>query len=283
MIRIEESGEGMAALYRGAETFTVRPAWRARDRRAEGRARERTLAKEEISRRVQWQLTLLFASFLLLSGCMGPVSQKKPTFDFEKEMAGARAVDPAPRSVDGSLWSSRMRGSLVSDNKAREVGDVVTISIVESAKASKEATTKTARTSGLEASWSGVYDALGSQWNVGGKPLGTSHKVDFANNFDGQGATTRSSAMTAFITARVVHVLPNGNLLVRGSREVRLNNENQFIYLQGIIRPEDVSSSNVVLSTFVAEAVIEMNGQGSVSDKQRPGWVARALDWAWPF
>jgi flagellar L-ring protein FlgH len=198
-------------------------------------------------------------------------------------MVGARSVEPAPRPVDGSLWSPRMRGSLFSDNKAREVGDVVTISIVESAKASKEATTKTARTSGMQADWSGVFDALGSQWNVGKNPLGTSHKIDFANNFDGQGATTRSSAMTAYITARVVHVLPNGNLLVRGSREVRVNNENQFIYLQGIVRPEDVSASNVVLSTYVAEAVIEMNGQGSVSDKQRPGWLARAMDWAWPF
>jgi flagellar L-ring protein FlgH len=283
MTRIDETWEGRAALYRGVETFTARPSWKVRDRRAEGRARERTLRKEETVRRVQWQMALLLAACLLLSGCMGPVSQKKPTFDFEKEMAAARIVELAPRPVDGSLWAPRMRGSLFSDNKAREVGDVVTISIVESAKASKEATTKTARTSGMQADWSGVFDALGSQWNVGKNPLGTSHKIDFANNFDGQGATTRSSAMTAYITARVVHVLPNGNLLVRGSREVRVNNENQFIYLQGIVRPEDVSSSNVVLSTYVAEAVIEMNGQGSVSDKQRPGWLARAMDWAWPF
>jgi flagellar L-ring protein precursor FlgH len=89
--------------------------------------------------------------------------------------------------------------------------------------------------------------------------------------------------MTAFITARVIEVLPNRNLVIRGTRQVRVNNETQVIAVQGIIRPEDISSNNIVLSTFIAEAVIELGGQGAVSDKQRPGWMARALDWAWPF
>ena len=65
--------------------------------------------------------------------------------------------------------------------------------------------------------------------------------------------------------------MPNGNLLIRGSRQVQVNNENQFIRVEGLVRPEDISSNNIVLSTFMAEAKIELTGQGVVSDKQQSG------------
>ena len=77
--------------------------------------------------------------------------------------------------------------------------------------------------------------------------------------------------------------MPNGNLFIRGTRQVQVNNENQFIRVEGLVRPEDISSSNIVLSTFVAEAKIELFGQGVVSDKQQVGWLTRILDYVWPF
>ena len=77
--------------------------------------------------------------------------------------------------------------------------------------------------------------------------------------------------------------MPNGNLAIWGSRQVQVNNENQYIHIQGVIRPEDISANNVVLSTFVADAKIELSGQGVVSDKQRTGWLTRILDYVWPF
>ena len=89
--------------------------------------------------------------------------------------------------------------------------------------------------------------------------------------------------MTAQISARVIEVLPNGNLVIKGSRQVRVNNENQYINIQGVIRPEDISSNNIILSTYVEAASIELSGYGVVSDKQRVGWLSRILDWAWPF
>jgi flagellar L-ring protein precursor FlgH len=148
---------------------------------------------------------------------------------------------------------------------------------VETASASKNATTKTARNSDIDASWSGVLAKMSGDW------VGSEVKSAYANSFNGQGETTRKSSLNAFITVRVIQVLPNGNLVVQGSREVQVNNENQFINIQGVIRPEDISSSNVVLSTFVADAKIELNGQGVVSDKQRVPWMTRILDWIWPF
>jgi len=184
-------------------------------------------------------------------------------------------ADPPP--TEGSLWNERKAENFFADLKAQRVGDIVTINIVESASASKNATTKTARNSNIEASWSGLAEKLTGTW-AGGEA-----KVGFANDFDGKGETTRNSYLNAYITAQVVEVLPNGNLAIWGSRQVQVNNENQYIHIQGVIRPEDISANNVVLSTFVADAKIELSGQGVVSDKQRTGWLTRILDYVWPF
>ncbi len=219
---------------------------------------------------------------LLLTGCMTPQAQRPTPMDIEKEMLSGRSA-PAPVREEGSLWSSAHSNNLYSDVKARSVGDIVTINIVESAKASKNAGTKTERESGLNAKWTGLFELISKGWKLHKTPIGASHQIDFSNQFDGKGETTRSSSMTAYITARVIHVFPNGNLLIRGSRQIQVNNENQYISLQGIVRPEDISSTNIVLSTYIAEAMIELNGYGAISDKQSPGWLAQILDWVWPF
>ncbi len=190
---------------------------------------------------------------------------------------------PASGAGEGSLWSSTRFYNPYSDVKARNVGDVLTISVVESASASKNAATKTSRDSGVQASWSGLFDSIASNWAINNQKIGTSHQIDLGNSFDGKGETTRTSSMTAYITARVTHVFPNGNLVIRGTRQVQVNQENQYIFVQGVVRPEDISSSNIILSTYIAEAVIELSGYGPVSDKQAVGWLGRVVDWVWPF
>ncbi len=207
------------------------------------------------------------------SGCLTTQATNPAPYRYKPPIS---APAPAP-GAEGSLWSPRMPMNYFTDIKARNVGDIVTINVVESATASKNATTKTGRTSGLAASWSGVLAKLVGDW------VGNEQKVNLANDFDGKGETTRSSQLNTFITAAVIHVLPNGNMVIEGSRQVQVNNENQFIHVEGVIRPEDISANNIILSTYIAEARIELVGQGAVSDKQRPGWMARILDWVWPF
>lgn len=218
-----------------------------------------------------WAMALLW---MLVTGCafMSP-APPKPSPALAKEKISAFPSTP----TEGSVWNSRGFYSLYADVKARNVGDIVTINIVESASASKNATTKTSRNSDVAASWSGVLAKMTGDW------VGSEAKAAYANNFNGQGETTRKSSLNAYITVQVIQVLPNGNLAIQGSREVQVNNENQFINIQGVIRPEDISSANIVLSTFVADAKIELTGQGVVSDKQRVGWLTRILDWVWPF
>jgi len=210
------------------------------------------------------------------TGCLTVQSSPRSTYSLPLAAVQQYSSPPAPLS-EGSMWGSARGANMCADVKARNVGDIVTINVVESATASNNAATKTARTSGLEASWSGVLQKLSGDW-VGGEV-----KAGFENNFDGKGDTTRSSQLSAYITAQVIQVLPNGYLVIQGNRQVRVNNENQIINVQGVIRTEDINASNIILSTYISDAKIELIGQGAVSDKQRPGWLARILDWVWPF
>lgn len=188
------------------------------------------------------------------------------------------SVNQAMAESDGSLWSEdRPQSFLFNDFKAARVGDVVTIRVVESSKGNKNASTKTEKDSSVSASISAFFgmstDKL-SQASVGAE---TSEK------HDGIGSTSRSSELTAFITAKVIDVLPNGNLMIDGRREVIVNNETQILSINGIVRPEDIGPSNTVLSTYIADAKITYTGSGVVSDKQRVGWFVRLMDILWPF
>lgn len=228
-------------------------------------------------------ILLFWIILLLMNGCGTHSGQRRfSSMDFGKEPFSLNQPKESIRE-EGSLWSDSSQVLLYSDVKARNVGDIVTINIVESSKASKNAGTKTNRNSGAEANWSGIFELITKGWKIHNTPIGTDQAINIKNSFDGKGETSRTSYMSAHLTARVIDVLPNGNLLIRGSKQVRLNNEDQFIFVQGIIRPEDISSNNTVLSTYIAEAVIELNGSGIISDKQRPGWLMRVVDWLWPF
>jgi len=191
---------------------------------------------------------------------------------------GAFALKEEPQK-EGSLWKPSARlGDLYSDLRARRVGDVLTVRIVENAEALKSASTKTSRDSSLSAS---VTSFFGAPLSVGGfKPEASG---SLKNEFEGSGTTQRKDTLVATLSAKVVEVLPQGLLRIEGYREVLINNERQYIILRGVVRPEDIQSDNTVLSSVIADAQIAYAGQGVVSDKQKPGWVGRLLDHVWPF
>ncbi len=197
-----------------------------------------------------------------------------------------RYLTRQPYNSDGSLWTQSRDRGFFNDLRARRVGDLVTVNIVETSKASKTATTTTGRESSINA---GISNLLGYETKLSkiGVPGQFSNeamlKASMTNDFNGSGQTTRDESMTAAITARVVEVTPNGNLVIKGTREIKVNNENQMITLMGIIRPEDISPDNTILSSYIADARIAYAGRGAVSDKQRPGWLLRAVDYVWPF
>lgn len=210
----------------------------------------------------------------------------------EEQFLGRGEPERRDPSSDAGLWKDMSSRDLFQDMRACKVGDLVTVNIVETSKASKTANTKTARESSIDA---GIDNLLGWEGKI--KNLSSFGKESVGNAFDnksmfkstlkkdfgGSGSTTRDESMTASVTARVMDVRPDGNLFIKGTRQVKVNNETQFIVLSGLIRHADISPDNTILSSYIADATIEYTGRGPVSDKQSEGWLGRAVDFVWPF
>ena len=228
-------------------------------------------------------LTLVILMVLAVAGCF-PFEQsriKGEPFVLDNIHRYSNQSGADPRS--GSLWHASNNGNLYfGDHRARAIGDLVTIKIVEISQASEKATTDTGRTSEIDAGVSNFFAYPGANPSANVTP-GHLIQANTKNNFAGSGETTRSGTVTATVSAKVVEVFPNGNLAVEGKREIHVNNEKKEILLQGIVRPKDIGSDNSVLSTQVADAKIMLTGIGVVGEKQRPGWFTRIFDGIWPF
>jgi flagellar L-ring protein precursor FlgH len=175
-------------------------------------------------------------------------------------------------------------GTMFINAKARHVGDIVTIKIVETSSATNKAATDTDRNTSLAVGLNSFFN-LEDRFSSSSKFFNPFAPVDssYQGAFAGSGSTARSGALNAYITARIIQILPNGNLIIEGNREVRVNNENQVITLTGVVRPRDISAQNLIQSTYIADAKISYSGSGIVNDQQRPGWLTRILDNIWPF
>jgi flagellar L-ring protein precursor FlgH len=231
---------------------------------------------------------LLCMTFIFLTGCAG--LSKAPSYRVQTAKIQKPAFDvyEPPKPEEGSLWSEMSEVSLFQDMKARKVGDTVTVRIVEDPEAALNANTKTSRSSSIDAAklkFLGFMKALAEKNSRLAQDPGTDDLMlaSLGTKFDGKGTTDRDGHVKAYITAVVKKVLFNGNLYISGQREIRVNHETQYITLSGVVRPKDITSSNEVSSTYVADARITYSGSGPVADKQKPGWLGRIVDYVWPF
>ncbi|MEW6102466.1 MAG: flagellar basal body L-ring protein FlgH [bacterium] len=158
-----------------------------------------------------------------------------------------------------SLWLESQEKSMFADRKASRIGDVVTVVIMESAKAQDSSSNKR-----------GKSFELGLPKGEG--PLDIIPKLGAKgeSKYKKDGATSRTGGVSAKVSASVLKVMPNGNLLVEGEKRVKIDNEEQVIYVSGIVRPEDINPDNVILSTYLADAKIEYRGEIKVSSKEKP-------------
>lgn len=163
-------------------------------------------------------------------------------------------------------------GSLFSDHRAMGVDDILTVYIVESAKAGSQSKTNTSKENNLGVEAGGGSGALGfipSFGASGGNKM----------SYDGKGGTSREGQLVATVTARVVKVLGNGNLVVDGSKVVEINDEKEIIKVSGVVRPGDIQKNNIIYSSSIADAQITYSGKGAAHDGQRPGLIARFFNW----
>lgn len=174
-----------------------------------------------------------------------------------------------------SLWNERA-GSLVADIRARRAGDLVTIVIDEQSSAEKKANTDLTRDSSFSSTLVPPnFDkpAWLQKFLVSLNASGTGK-----SNYGGDGKTNRTDRATGTLTAKVTRVLENGNLVLEGRRLVKVNDETQTIVVSGIVRSVDVLPDNTVASSRIADAEVRLEGQGTVSDRQKPGIIQRVFD-----
>jgi len=189
---------------------------------------------------------------------------------------------------------------LFADNRARGVNDIVTVVIAEQSSTSRAASTKsaqdTSRTAGVT-QFPTIFDPIAKKYLTGIQKTITGNgqtpsqlaeqrfNLNMATSGSHQGSANidREDRVTGQIAARVVRVLDGGNLLIEGRRAVLVNNDTQIITLSGIIRPQDITSTNTILSSQIADAEIQVEGQGVTSEAQNPGLFYRLLDWLGVF
>jgi len=162
--------------------------------------------------------------------------------------------------------------NLFSDHRAVRTDDILTVLIVESAKAGSESNTNTSKENSV---------GVGADGGSGALKFLPKFGVNGSNTigYDGSGRTNREGSLEATISARVVKVMDNGNLVIEGNKVVEINDEKEIIKLTGTVRPQDVQKNNVIYSSSIADAQITYTGKGVANTAQRPGLIARIFNW----
>lgn len=225
---------------------------------------------------------ITIAIIMLAAGC-APKYQEQPM----PILTPPIYEDQDPAGNPGSLFDTNRSEFLYDDNRASRVGDIVLVLVAESASTNIKSET----TAKKENTVANTISAMPETGLIGHLPfaskLGASAGVtvgaEQSTDFKGNGETKQESNFDATVATRIVRRLPGNLLQVEGARRIRVNHETQFLVVRGLIRQRDISSENTIPSTSLAEAQIEIYGQGVLSDKQRPGWLSRILDNISPF
>jgi len=217
---------------------------------------------------------LLILAALNLTACstMMPMDEKPDDPNFAP--VPSQSLKP-PAISDGSLFQNNYAISLYSDQRARRIGDVITIMLQEQTNASKSNSASTSKDSEVALTptslFGGVHPALASA-------------LTGERSFSGQGDTGQSNSLNGQITVTISDIFPNGILEVRGEKWLSLNQGDEFIRVKGLVRPEDIGSDNTVQSSKLADARISYGGTGYIASASKPGWMTKFFnsEW-WPF
>ncbi|SKB91802.1 flagellar basal body L-ring protein FlgH [Luteibacter sp. 22Crub2.1] len=224
--------------------------------------------------RIYVRAVLAVLPLALLNGCAMVPPTPRPMYTAtlpEEPTQQARAT--------GSLYADQQSLELFADPRAHRVGDILTITLVESTQASKKAATSTSKKNGNTITSPTV---LGQGLRIGGKTADSSLASN--NAFDGDGSSQQSNQLSGEITVTVAQRLSNGALVVRGEKWLTINQGDELVRISGIVRPQDIGNDNIVASSRVADARIEYVGKGTLADSNTRGWLSRFFDSKWmPF
>lgn len=222
------------------------------------------------------RLLAVLAAGVLATGC-NTAPKRDPAF--APSYPAARVV--AERPVTGAIYRPGYALALFEDVKARRIGDLLTIRLVEATVAEKSASTRTERETSAQIDNPTVLGTTPRFDLPGALPLARTDgntletRIGAEQEFEGSGESEQSNRLSGDITVTVADVLPNGNLLVRGEKRLNLNQGNEYVKISGIVRPVDIGADNSVPSTKVADATIVYAGDGAPADASKLGWLAR--------
>lgn len=224
--------------------------------------------------------TLIFV-FLAMTGCSTYVSNI--------EGQAFAPIDPpvklsSPQPANGSIFHSSQNGLFATDQRARRVGDILTVSFNETYSATKAQTASSSKAdnfgvtlpTGLPNIFTGGFDK-----DAGGNGAGLS--AGTTRSFAGAGNAVQSNSFSGLLSVTVVRVFENGNMEVAGQKELTLNNGNEYVRVRGVVRPEDVSANNLVSSNRLADAQIRYTGSGQLADSSKQGWLSELMRTISPF
>jgi len=224
---------------------------------------------------------IFISVFLAMTGCSTYVSNI--------EGQAFAPIDPpvklsSPQPANGSIFHSSQNGLFATDQRARRVGDILTVSFNETYSATKAQTASSSKAdnfgvtlpTGLPNIFTGGFDK-----NAGGNGAGLS--AGTTRSFAGAGNAVQSNSFSGLLSVTVVRVFENGNMEVAGQKELMLNNGNEYVRVRGVVRPEDVSANNIVSSNRLADAQIRYTGTGQLADSSKQGWLSELMRTISPF
>lgn len=216
------------------------------------------------------RILIAMLSMSLLFGCAAVDQMSKPKHDPSFAPAEPIAYQ-TPTQNTGSIYQAGYDMRLFEDIRARRIGDILLINLVEQTDASKESDTAITKDTSASVSVPTILgkedpSVLGYNFN---STLGAGH------DFSGESESNQNNRLQGSISVHVVDVLPNGNLKIRGEKRISLNQGNEYVRVSGLVRPSDINPDNSIDSTKIADATIMYTGDGAVADANKIGWLAR--------
>jgi flagellar L-ring protein precursor FlgH len=216
---------------------------------------------------------------LLLGACAS-----KPPLEENSDFAPIRPLEPSASALPtGSILGNSMQMSLFQGQRQWRVGDIITVVLNESTQASRNSSLITERKATNDALSSSWTDALLTPNGFWGDVRGDIDLTKAEIGSEGVGTAAQANALSGVITAMVAEVMPNGNLIVEGRKQLSLTEGAEFIQIRGVVRSRDVQPDNTVSSMRMAQAQISYRGTGNLAESTQPGWVTQLLYKYWPL
>ena len=194
--------------------------------------------------------------------------------------AEAPVIFAKSTSMNGAIFQPGRSGLFATDQRARRIGDILTVSFNETYAATKAQTASSSKTDAFGVTLPTALPNMltgGFDKNPAGLNAGTTR------SFAGSGNAVQSNSFSGLLSVTVVRVFDNGNLEVQGQKELTLNNGNEYVRVRGVVRPEDISATNIVSSDRLADAQIRYTGSGHLADSSQPGWLSQLMRTISPF